>query len=66
MPLETPLERAANMLKAALCHEPVDAKLLRLALQEALSVGLTGEDVRRAQERFDASTLCDCARFLVP
>eukprot|EP00439_Symbiodinium_sp_Y106_P003200 s4659_g1.t1 len=47
---ETPQQRAANMLQAAICHEPLDARLLRLALQEARVVGLQGPEVQRAQE----------------
>jgi len=54
-PVETPEERAMNMLRAALCHEPLDARLLRLAVQEALAVRLDGDEVRRAQELLAAA-----------
>lgn len=58
---ETPQQRAANMLQAAICHEPLDARLLRLALQEARVVGLQGPEVQRAQDLLDSEEVRESA-----
>eukprot|EP00931_Biecheleriopsis_adriatica_P005370 TRINITY_DN106894_c0_g1_i1.p1 TRINITY_DN106894_c0_g1~~TRINITY_DN106894_c0_g1_i1.p1 ORF type:complete len:2250 (+),score=455.76 TRINITY_DN106894_c0_g1_i1:492-6752(+) len=42
--VKTPHDAVRSVLQAALCHEPLDANLLRIAVKQALDAGLPAHD----------------------